>query len=173
MLGEGQVGEAGALRVLHTPGFSTITVPCPSLPCCRVSVPAKRCTPSTRRMCRTSAPAAPRRRQRPCRCPCAAPMAPSSTTRSSTPCSAGVPPGSAASEAAATEPATACLSPTARVLPGPRMLPFVLSWAPNKGQSLLLQKANVLVHCVFQGEMTTSGWAGSGIGSEGKSTGST
>lgn len=75
--------------------------PAPPLFYHRVNVPAKPCTPSTRRMCRTSVPVARPLGRSPCRCPCAAPTAPLSTTRSSTPCSAGAPPGSAASEATA------------------------------------------------------------------------
>lgn len=100
------------------PGFSISEMPCPSLLHCRVNVPAKPCTTSTLRMCRNSAPAARRRGRSPCRWPCTAPTAPLSTTRSSTPCSADAPPGSAASEATAAiavgGPAAACLGPTGR-----------------------------------------------------------
>lgn len=47
------------------------------------------------------------------------------------------------------------------------------SRAHNKGQSLILQKANAIVHCVLQGDLTTVGWVSSETGSEGGNSGST
>lgn len=89
-----------------------------SLSRCREDAPAKPCTPSTRRMCRTSVLAARPRARSPCECPCAAPTAPSSTTWSSTPCSARAPPGNAARDALPAAD-TRCLSPGSAT-PAPR-----------------------------------------------------
>lgn len=107
-------------------------------------MPAKLCTPSTRRTCRTSAPAAHPQGRSPCRCPCSAPTALLCTIRSSMPGSASAPPGSAASEAcynchgcllrpSLAWPAKALLSPSTTAL--------VPSWAHNKSQAVILHKA--------------------------------
>lgn len=140
------------------PGFSIIEMHCPSLLHCRVNATAKPCTTSILRMCRTSAPAARRHGRSPCRCPCTAPTAPLSTMRSSTPCSADAPPGSAASEATAVTAVGACCR-----LPRPQrpeccpVLLYALLLCPSRPtiKANLPSCKRLMVHCFFWTEMTT------------------
>lgn len=149
-------------RVLPTLGSPNLVTDGLSLLHCRANVPAKPCTPLTRRTCRTSAPAALPHRRSPCGCPCTVPTAPSSTTRSSMPCTASAPPGSAASEGPAAGPDARHRPPRPcwpGVLPHP---PHALLLCPPRPaiKASFSSGKRLMAHCVFWAEMTTAGWAG-------------